>query len=372
MAIADTTVIWATSELPGAPVLAGVPGSYIALLDALLINGHTPRPADSVVVADGLATFHLSAGNPYPQHGVLQASGGPAALNRRWRVHTSAQNSLAVVVDDTVPPGTYAGVSLKAAPAGWQKVFADVAGHRAVYRSADLASTGLCLYIDDSDARYARVRGYESASHIDTREIPFPTEAQAALEAYIWVKSNVAGAAQTRPWAFSADSRHLRLCPQAWATYAGRAALYRFGDLAAFSSADAHCCEIAAGASTSTGSPGQYLSSTTVSNSTGLYLARAVSGAVGAINVRQVAVAGAGDIATAPVDGRLHYVEVFAYNGSTNTALRARVPGVFFAVERLPGVSNFAIDDADGLKLLRVAVDNVADCYIGLQIQGPV
>ena len=52
----DTSVKWARSTMPGAPVLTRAAGSLIGLLDALLVNGWGQQTATSVVVAGGVAT----------------------------------------------------------------------------------------------------------------------------------------------------------------------------------------------------------------------------------------------------------------------------------------------------------------------------
>ncbi|MCK2086731.1 hypothetical protein MXC99_00795 [Thauera aromatica] len=169
---ADTSVKWFHSGMADAPVLRGQAGALIELLDACLINGFSTRSPDSVVVAGGVATVSISAGNPYDKHAVIAISGASeAALNAEWRIDTSAATSFTFLCPG-VADGTVTGAALKRAGAGWSKPFADT--NVAVYQSLDPASTQLYLRVNDADARYTRVRGYEQMTDANTGTGLFP------------------------------------------------------------------------------------------------------------------------------------------------------------------------------------------------------
>jgi hypothetical protein len=380
MTIRDVTVTWANSEFTGAPVLRGESGSLIELLDAVLIHGFCVRAFDAVSVADGVATLTMSAGNPYVQHGVIEIRDcAQPALNRKWRIDTSAASSITFTVDDLVPAGSHAGsgATVRYAPAGWEKPFADLGTYRAAYRSASLASTQMLLYVNDSDARYARVRGYESMTDIDTPGVPFPTIAQAALTNYTWAKSYTAGTAQVRPWAIASDDMFLQLFV-AFVTsfgFEGRHAGYRFGDIAQFSPADAYHCSIAAHATAYPVHPSASLSSVAPISTAGCYFARALSGSAGAISAAPAAAYFSGGAGASPasLDGRL---SLFPLLISTSTRvddpLRGRIPGLLIGYEKNSDIQAYATLDDPLSMLVKVGTNTTNyDGWVALEIEGP-
>ena len=160
MAKADTSVKWFHSGMIDAPVLSGQAGKLIELLDACLINGFSTRTPDSIVVAGGVATVSIGAGNPYEQHAVVEISGANnAALNAEWRIDTASASSFTFLCPGVLD-GTVAGSVVKRAGAGWGKPFSGA--NIAAYQSVDPASTQLYLRVNDNDARFSRVRGYEN------------------------------------------------------------------------------------------------------------------------------------------------------------------------------------------------------------------
>ena len=71
----DTTVKWARSDMPGAPVLTRAAGSMTALLDALLVDGWGLQAATSVVIASGVATATFAADHAAAMHSVVEVAG---------------------------------------------------------------------------------------------------------------------------------------------------------------------------------------------------------------------------------------------------------------------------------------------------------
>lgn len=387
MAVRDVSVVWATSEFVGAPVLRGEPGSQIELLDAVLITGFCVRAFDAVTVADGVATLTMSAGNPYVQHGVIEIRGhAVSSLNRKWRVDTTGASSLTFAVDDLVPAGSHAGTgaTVRYAPAGWEKPFADLGTYRAVYRSASLESTQMLLFVNDGAAQYTRVRGYESMTDIDTPGVAFPTVVQAALASYVWAKSSASGSGQTRPWAIAADPMfvHVFCAFSNSAGYEGRHSGYRFGDIERFDPADAHHCTIAAHAHAAPLYGTHGLGSVVgIAGAAGVYFARAVAGTGGAVanGVGYFGV-GAGSGGAAPPGGRLNFSQLLTSTGAPGTTtvssspLRGRVPGILLAHERDSAIANYTVLMLSGGAALLVKVgDNTInyDGWVALEIEGP-
>lgn len=243
---ADTSVKWFHSDMPGAPVLRGEPGALIELFDACLISGFDARTPDSITVVGEVATVTLSGGNPYEKHAVITITGASvAALNAEWRIATSSAASLTFACPG-VADGSATGATVKRAPAGWGKPFSDT--QKAVYRSLHPLASGVCLRIDDSDARYPCVRGYEDMTGIDAGTNPFPTTAQFPADKYWWGKSD-AESTSPRKWTLVADGLYLWYLP-GWTSYAPLsdppAPLHRFGDFRPFMASTTHPALISA------------------------------------------------------------------------------------------------------------------------------
>lgn len=193
-----------THNMRGAPVIAGnAPGAIIAALDALLVTGFAQVTALSVLVQDGIATATLNAGDTFAEYCVVLVSGATLeALNGEQRVLSATNTSITWAT--SAPNGTATGtITIKIAPAGWEKVYN--ASNKAVYRSTDPQSAKHVLYVDDSSGLFARVRGFESMSDINTGTGPFPTDAMMNGGGY-WHKSTAANATAI-PYAIAADSR---------------------------------------------------------------------------------------------------------------------------------------------------------------------
>lgn len=203
----DTSVKIFHSDMPGAPVASGVVGSLISLLDACLVNGWGSKTLTSLVVSSGIATATFTGGaGPYETDSVVLiagVTGGLSALNGEQKVLSA--NSTTVTFATAAADGTAAGtITMKIAPAGWTKVFS--ATNKAVYQSADPASTAMFLRVDhNTTAARAEMRGYESMSDVDTGTNRFPSAAQNSDGQ--WVHLNHTAAASTNPWLLIADTR---------------------------------------------------------------------------------------------------------------------------------------------------------------------
>lgn len=225
----------------GAPVLNGVAGSLVGLLDACLVNGFNTHNVGSIVVASAIATVTVSAG-----HGkrigdvVLIAGASPAGLNGKKRVlsaTTTTYTFTATGIGDQAATGT---IVEKTAAVGWGKPFAG--SNIGAYRGAEATSTQLYLRVDDTDARSARAVGYESMTDIDTGVAPFPTEAQFSGGLY-WHKSDVSDSGP-RDWLLLADDDRFVLFPRHDSLAgAGHTALM-FGDIITDKAGDGFHCTI--------------------------------------------------------------------------------------------------------------------------------
>lgn len=203
------------NDMRGAPVLSGTAGTLVSMIDACLLTGFGQVTLTSLVVAGGVATATVSAGDTFEEGAVVLVDGAtPAGLNGEQRVLSSTSTTFTFAT--TAPDGTATGtITAKYAPVGgWEKSFSGT--NKAVYRSIDPQANGHYLRVDDAGATVARVRGYESMSDVDTGVAPFPTDAQISDGGY-WYKRGSASSSAVR-WALHGDARYFGYFAQAGIT----------------------------------------------------------------------------------------------------------------------------------------------------------
>lgn len=214
--VVDTSVKHFHSGMSGMPIVNGLPGSYIGLLDALLKDGVDLKTAASLTVAGGVATLAFSGSHSAQEDAVIVVAGSSvAALNGEQKVTSAAPGvvKFATAAADGVASGT---ITFKMAPLGWEKPFSGP--NKGVYRSLDPMSTRMFFRMDDAAGAVARVLGYESMSDVDTGVGPFPSSMQIAGGGY-WGRSVAASAAAVQ-WFLIGDSRgfYLHTIPNPGAT----------------------------------------------------------------------------------------------------------------------------------------------------------
>lgn len=230
----DTTVKWARSTMPGAPVLTRAAGSLTALLDALLVNGWGQQTATSVVVSGGVATATFPSDHAAARHAVVLVAGvtgSLAGLNGEQKVTAVEPNKIKWAT--TAADGTAAGtITVEMAGAGWTKPFSGT--NLAAYKSASPAAHGQFLSIADTTAEYARAVGYENMTAISTGTGLFPSAAQ-INGGYYWGKNDETSGTNAVPWVFASDGRFFYLFAQACINSSGGSARSftptSFGDL---------------------------------------------------------------------------------------------------------------------------------------------
>lgn len=173
----DTSVRYYDSTMAGAPALSGTVGALIGVLDACLVNGFGTVTLNSLVVAGNVATGTVNAGHGFAMIGgavgpvIAIAGATPAGLNGTWCIasvpgSTTFTFSTAGIADQAAT-GT---ITAKRPPLGFSKAFSGT--NKAAYRADDVASSRLYLRVADDGtgaATYARVRGFETMSDVDTR-----------------------------------------------------------------------------------------------------------------------------------------------------------------------------------------------------------
>lgn len=211
--MADTSVRYFDSTMSGAPALSGTVGALISVLDACLTNGFGTVTLASLVVASNVATGTVSGGHGFSMIGsavgsvITIAGATPSGLNGTWRIASVADSTHFTFITSGISDQTATGtITAVRAPLGFSKVYSGT--NKAAYRADDVMSSRLYLRVADDGtgaATYARVRGYESMSDVDTGAGPFPMDAQFSGGLY-WGKSSAASST-ARAWRLFGDSQ---------------------------------------------------------------------------------------------------------------------------------------------------------------------
>lgn len=228
------------SRQTGAPRCSGTAGDLIALLDACLVNGFNVKAIDTLTVLDGVATATVAGGHGYELEQVIRIDGAtPSGLNGEKRVTWIDTNNFKFAADGIADGSATGTISARAAPLNWLKPFSDT--NKGAWKSADVESTGLYLFVDDTSAMDASAWGAETATDINTFTGRFPTVGQSSFGSR-WRKSNAASTA-ARSWELIGDGRLFYLLVR-WSGTSD-AAVYAFGDITSYKPGDAYGCIIA-------------------------------------------------------------------------------------------------------------------------------
>ena len=378
------------SSQPGAPVLSGTAGALRTLLKACLVDGFGAGAVATLTVSGGIATATYAGAHPFKVGYVAQFAGAtPAGLNGN-KVILSATGTSVTFAAPGVPDGAATGtITSKAAPAGWQELFAGALTNVIALKPSVVEATGCVLRVDDTDTINARVRAYEAMSDISTGLGVLPLESQLAGGLF-WPKSGTANTT-ARPWVLVADERgfYLAVAPQGGDRYT----LLCAGDLASLKSGDAYGYLV-------TGNQVDQTAATTVpdgccgyshrSARSGAYLARAHTGIGQALAVQRIGAHHNG-VSSDAYAGTAGYGWGAYPNGPNNGLLtaslevfglgvRGSLPGLLHPVQDLGGAfASGAIvggtDDLAGRQLmaLRVAppADSIAAGTVFIDLTGP-
>ncbi|MBR7793775.1 hypothetical protein KDM87_14340 [Undibacterium sp. FT147W] len=244
--VVDTSVKFFHSGMLSAPPLNGTAGSMLILLQACLVDGFGLKSADSLTITANVATINFSSPHSAEVDVVVIIDGAsPAALNGEQKVTAITANSISFKTSGLADQSATGSISMKLAPAGWSKIFSDV--NLAAFKSANVEATGMILRVDDTNAKFARVVGYEVMTDVNTGTNKFPTETQQAGGLY-WTKSSTADSAP-RIWSLFADSKTIIFNRYPIGNMLTHSELSTFGDLVAAKSGDAFSSVISGSAS---------------------------------------------------------------------------------------------------------------------------
>lgn len=236
------------------------------------------------------------------------------------------------------------GYGSKAA-AGWTQDFSGT--NLSVLRPA--AGNRHRLWIDDTNAQYARVRGYEDMTSVSVGTGPFPTDVQLSGGCYV-VKSNAASSA-ARGWVLVADEKRFWfISAQVADTIAGSVAAglgMFFGSIISTKAGDAfHTLLVAGSTSATAGSQVGALATTMATVGVAHFMARSYTQTSGSITMGKhtdyakaggVAVAGTGGSSYPdPVTGGIGIAPLFAHE-PVALVTRGVIPGAWCPTHSLPG-----------------------------------
>ncbi len=278
-----------TSTMTGAPTLNGTAGSLITLLDACLKDGFNTNAPTGATQTGGVATLSFGAAHGYAVNDVIALSGANESVwNDEFRVLTAAANSLTfAIASDATTPAT-GTLSSKTAPLGWTKPYSGT--NKAAYLPPAPYVPCYVRVQDDSstptsaNGRWAKLRGYETMSDVDTGTGPFPTVAQSTNGLSVHKSSTSDSTA--RAWWLVGDGGIFYLGVFWSALYPTEADGYVFGDINSLKSGDGYSSLIAAHPSDTLPSyPGSNYGFATLDNAAGRYLARAYTQLGSAVTV---------------------------------------------------------------------------------------
>lgn len=240
------------SDQVGAPVLNGIIGSLVTVMDAVLVNGFNQQPVTSIVRVGSLCTVTVATGHGYDNPNVrwwnkngvgnycLITGADQPEYNGEWAITYVDTVTFTFDIGTATPTTPATGTIItKRAPAGWAKPYADT--NRAAYRSTDPTSRRHYLYVNDlancpnnQGARYAGWRGFEKMSGLDLWEYPFPTMMATSFGPYFCKSSGLD--ASSRAWTIISDGKFIVFYvgpAQGGADFSANAyaRIYGFGDI---------------------------------------------------------------------------------------------------------------------------------------------
>lgn len=233
------------------------------------------------------------------------------------------------------------GYGSKAA-AGWAKSYSGT--NKAVYRPS--AGNRHYLRVDDSGGQWARVRGYETMSDVDTGTGLMPTEAQISGGGYLNKGTNNS---TVRGWILVADEKRfwlvMAVANTTIADSTGAGYVMFFGDLVPFKSGDAHHTMLIASISTSTGAdPTGSLATALGTVTGGHFLMRSYTQSGTCVTASKHSDAAKKTAATMgnngsaypdPVTGGILIAPLYA-NEAVALVVRGRIPGMWDVLHNLP------------------------------------
>jgi hypothetical protein len=336
----------------GAPVLNGVAGALVNLLDKCLIDGFGAQ-AVTITRTGSVATITTTSPHGLVRLAKYTISGADQAeYNGDKSVTVTGANTLTFVVSGTPATPATGTVAGKLAGAGWSKAFA--ASNKAAYKQG-AGSNGFYMRIDDTGiggAGFAKFIGYEQMTTVDVGTAAFPTEAQQAGGLFL-NKSSTADAV-ARPWVVLATEKLVYFSANMnTAVDFSAGATVCYGDILSLKPGDAYGTLIAGNSSSSAPYSQFFVLAAAVGTSSFHYMARSHTqigssiavGKLSATNKGSSSSIGSGGlIYPQPSDNALHMASVEICEAA---ALRGTLPGLWNPLHTR-ALSNFDTFDGTG------------------------
>lgn len=228
------------STMAGAPVVNGIAGSVVTLLDAVLVNGFNSKTPTDLSHAAGVATA-VCAGHGYEAGDVVALGGAnEAAWNGEFRVVSATTNNFTFAIEPTAPASATGTFAARIAPLGWEKVYSGT--QKAAYRPPLPYARNLLRVLDDStvptsaSGRWAKLRGYESMTDIDNGTGPFPSGGNG-----LSLNKSSTSDATARAWWIIGDAGIFYMGVFWNPAYLTAASVTAFGDTGSLRVGDAYC-----------------------------------------------------------------------------------------------------------------------------------
>ena len=370
----DTTVRYYDSTMTGAPnTVNNTAGGLLSVLNACLDTGFNSVTLTSLAVSSHVATatkanhgFAALTDGTIRVYPVIRISGAtPAELNGDWRLASIPDADTFTFATPGISDQTASGtITAKRAPL-WSTATTSCVAHtgtnKAAYRRVDPLATAMVLRVDDTTTTYARVKGYEAMTDVNTGSGAWPSAAR-----YLYKAANSTPVG----WAVIGDARAVYVWTNSDDSWAE--SLF-FGDALSYKAGDAyHALLIAATASSSYGGNIRLLGS--------------ADGADWCRNLAQVATVGAaryshgksgnylgyeGNAWPAAADSGFHAWPVEVWDDTT--AARGLMPGLWNPLHTGQPPHGTLIDAIPQLpgRVLQVRQDYGANFRLALDLIGP-
>lgn len=165
--------------------MTGQAGAAVSFFNAILVDGFNPKTPTALAQTDGVATATCTAHGYEPGDVVAISGANEAAWNDEFRVVTAATNSFTFAIASNAPSPATGTFAAKIAPLGWTRLAFSTA-QKAAYQPAMPYCQQILRVLDDAtvptaaNGRWAKLRGYETMTDIDTGTGLFPTTVQVA------------------------------------------------------------------------------------------------------------------------------------------------------------------------------------------------
>jgi hypothetical protein len=324
----------------GAPTLTNAVSMLINILTWALVTGQTPR-ACATTRAGAVATVTLAAHAHVTGDLVTHSGAAQAEYNVAARVTVLTPDTYTYpVAGAPATPATGAPVAGKAGPA-WTKPYTGT--NLAAFRTQ--GGNLRYLRIDESAAAspFLRLLGYESMTDINTGTGPFPTAAQSAGGLWFYKSAD----SSAHDWTIYATDRSVYMFNDYDATAnSPNAQAFIFGDFVSYKAGDLYNTILIANAAAAYNSPSlPVLSAAVTAVTVGHYVARALSGSGGSINVGKITDAAkqagtnmgaTGLIYPNPADNGLYLSPCWITEAATPGAIRGVLPGLWSPLHNRP------------------------------------